>query len=45
MIQTLGLYNFSITESEKMVRLPLFYGLADNEVEKVGKVVKLFSNK
>ena len=29
--------DFSITESEKMVRLPLFYGLEENEVELISK--------
>jgi hypothetical protein len=42
MIPTLGLYDFSVTESEKMVRLPLFYGLTENEMECGCKGIKLF---
>ena len=34
--------DFSVTESEKMVRLPLFYELTENEVEWVCKSVKRF---
>ena len=34
--------DFSVTESEKMVRLPLFYELTENEVEWVCKGVKRF---
>lgn len=35
MIPQLGLYDFSATESEKIVRLPLFYALTENEVESI----------
>jgi len=34
--------DFSASESEKIVRLPLFYGLTKNEIELVGKGIKQF---
>jgi len=37
MIPALGLYDYSSKESERIVRLPLFNGLAEKEVEWDGK--------
>ncbi len=34
--------DFSKIESERIVRLPLFYGLTENEVALVGDSIKLF---
>jgi len=41
-IPQLGLYGFSATESEKIIRLPLFNELAEKEVEWDGKGINLF---
>ncbi|MBX2958861.1 MAG: hypothetical protein KF732_02790 [Flavobacteriales bacterium] len=42
MIPQLGLYDFSATESERILRLPLFYGLKENEIELVSKGIEQF---
>lgn len=34
MIPQLGLYDFSATESERIVRVPLFFNLTEDEVER-----------
>jgi len=41
-IPQLGLYDFSATESDWVVRLPLFYGLIENVVEWVGDGINNF---
>ena len=42
MIPQLGLYGFSATESDWVVRLPLFYGLTENDIELVCAGIKQF---
>jgi len=41
-IPALGLYDISTTKSEKIIRLPLFYGLVENVVEWVGDGINNF---
>lgn len=42
MIPVLGLYDFSTIESERILRLPMYYGLIENDVELVYDSVKQF---
>lgn len=37
-----GKDNYTTIESERLLRLPLYYGLADDEVEKISKAIKAF---
>lgn len=42
MIPELFLYDFSADESERVLRLPLFYGLTENNIELVCNGIHLF---
>ena len=42
MIPELFLYDFSATESERILRLPLFYGLTENEVALICNSIKMY---
>lgn len=42
MISAFKWCNFSSTESERIVRLPLFYGLTENDIELVCAGIKQF---
>ncbi len=45
MIPQLGLYDFSKPEIARILRLPLFYGLTENDVELVCNEIKQFYRK
>ena len=42
MIPALGLYDFSTTKNEKIIKLPLFYGLAEKDDELISNSIKRF---
>jgi hypothetical protein len=44
MIPSLGLYDFSSTESEKIVRLPLFFKLIDEDIKNISIAIYKYYN-
>ncbi len=40
-----GVDNFTTKESERLIRLPMYYGLSDNEINKILGVINEFFGK